>query len=1447
MGLVLRANGQRAFAECNIICGPSIFSSFAPVSARFTRKKVVCPMPPKRKAQQSVASATRCVFCRKPGLGANTKHLAQCRKAKAAFAPGSRGPSFLNINEQLGEEGVLSLFGFRAVPRHGGASETVNAPFQPPLQPGCPPESIVGQTIYVQGESSPFHQSGTESDVGSDMSLSPPDCDVNDASLDEEGEESLAPDNNAQTKSRDLVDSDSESIRRRVLDHGEYSGDPEDDIFSSSGDNRGDGSLVQARGELCGMQYNFTMSTYEKEKEAWEKQIAAQARMQSALQHDPSLNEYQHVAEWSWSSHRSNEFLERISKDDPTLGVCMSVPADCHRGSENIFSDSDLSMIRLIDYCDMNPVNSRKSLDGLMQIIREESRDRGFDPTQCPSRHTVSEKVKKKYGMGKHPQVARITVSSETASPSMEDRDEDTTDAAWRFQKEQGLSERYTVNCMAFSVRDSILDLLDDMSIFGDLDNLAVNRLPLNPFGVYQNQNGYADEVPDGTWYADTIERMTALAPERDPFVPGLDFLLPLILYCDKTGTSLNQRYPLEPFLLTTAIIKRCLRNYPRSWRIAGYIPDLETKSSAERAEIGRRNKGATSQSYHLALGYVLKGFQQVQDDGIVTWLRLGTFQKKVRLRVEIAFIVGDGKSADMLTCRLPGCHPTRRISRCCRTLQQDCDQVLQTCSYINKDDVPSNTEEALSTLFERIGMTPKEVQETMPPLKPVAEDDDDSTDGGTEGLPVSTMPSIEAAVAAIAEARDILDQESFHPARNAFLHCEIRFGLDPRGVWGANPIDLMHAFQSGIVRYVVKMAMDKLAPKKQVKLDRLVHRLFHNLRCREKTNGYPRINFSKGFSKLTMITSDEWIGKLFVLFLVLQTREGTAVFDSIFGKKHVLEEVQLPEHPNGPDKDRDYVREQIVALEAKANELEAAKKARVQKNPKPSKRASLKPANKHRGGQQKTGEESAVPPVQNASGSAEDDPESMLRKCSCEDFLELAEALLSFHAWYKTERIPIDSNTGKVSTDSIRLSIQKLLALVRFFMPREKGCGWRIQKFHDILHLADDIERFGSPRNFDAGPQESGLRTWAKLPALTSQTRGYNVFVQQVAQRTYEYLCFCKAKRQNGILGAKDRCFEAAIERNKATQSLAEEDASSTNIESSCSGKRFRVYQLCRDGPAPQTHVCGGRNQRKSQFHVHPVIEDFLRKQDDMEEGNDTVAPKPDRNGNLHWELHTEATISCDYLNYEGKKQDLFLIRADPDFKKEGPWYDWVMVDFEIGGERVETREYHRCLKRKMGAKSYKEKGCAETMLDEDRTFHRVNRVPCKVLAVTKEEATGEVMVLVHACCFRKQKRDQEEDSCLTEVWQLNYACRKKAWKETTLVEIDGEQRAIEAARQRTSYFPELLWVSANSITAPCFVVEENPGIHEDLDTTLHSAYLERSRILLVRDHARWGQMFTW
>ena len=113
--------------------------------------------------------------------------------------------------------------------------------------------------------------------------------------------------------------------------------------------------------------------------------------------------------------------------------------------------------------------------------------------------------------------------------------------------------KRNIVDVVCFNARNMILDLLEDQAIFGNLANLVVNNT--NPFLPYVNPRRKSMELIDGTWYSETITRLKSYA--KDPLIPEVEFVLPLVLYVDKTGTSINQRYPLEPFIFTTAILSR--------------------------------------------------------------------------------------------------------------------------------------------------------------------------------------------------------------------------------------------------------------------------------------------------------------------------------------------------------------------------------------------------------------------------------------------------------------------------------------------------------------------------------------------------------------------------------------------------------------------------------------------------------------------------------------------------------------------------------------------------------------------------------------------------------------------------------------------------------------------------------------------------------------------------
>jgi hypothetical protein len=688
--------------------------------------------------------------------------------------------------------------------------------------------------------------------------------------------------------------------------------------------------------------------------------------------------------------------------------------------------------------------------------------------------------------------------------------------------------------------------------------------------------------------------------------------------------------------------------------------------------------------------------------------------------------------------------------------------------------------------------------------------------------------PGREEAKSVVEEAKKKLDKLHFTPVRQAFMARCIRFGLDPRNIWGANPVDLMHAFQSGILMYLVKMVLDKLPTKKQAQLDKLVHKLFHCLRSNER-HTYPRMNFTKGFSKLTMLTSDEWAGKLFVILVVLHTEEGRKLFKD--AKTFEANGVELPpDFKENFKKDAEY-------LESAANNLDQILRPLASVEKEVYKVIPMTEEEEDK--QQKELEKKK-------KGKQPEEEEEMARKCSATDFTELAEALLCFHAWYKMGVLKVRED-GKINTSVIRTSVARMLGMVRWYCPRKKGKGWKLQKFHDILHLAMDIERFGHPSNFDAGPMESGLKYWAKLPALTAQMRGYNTFVKQVAWRTFEFQCFAKALRKNGIAGTslqpkpsphpqedeeevdeandneEEKDGEELVEVQElqpelvaAVEAVGEEHKEAKDSVK-LKGTRYRVYASPPDGVHPNTGKPGLTIYKPSQafinkknqggFVVSPVIENYLRFQ--PKEDHEKL-PWTSKNDERYWDLRTEATIA---LSGSGKKVSL---RCHPNYRNEGPWYDWVIVHFE-------TDE------------------AFEDLPADHRPQYQRDCVPCKILAFAEHQPKGskktETWILVHGCNFRKTENESKMDSCLLEHWELAYH------------DLSSHIPADGSGDNEHYWSPVLNWIKPESILCRCLVVEEEPGIFENVPmakSKTKKTEKPSNKVLLIKQRRLWPLEFT-
>jgi hypothetical protein len=119
------------------------------------------------------------------------------------------------------------------------------------------------------------------------------------------------------------------------------------------------------------------------------------------------------------------------------------------------------------------------------------------------------------------------------------------------------------------------------------------------------------------------------------------------------------------------------------------------------------------------------------------------------------------------------------------------------------------------------------------------------------------------------------LDAMSAHHCDNVFF--DIKFGHNPFGITLATPLDMMHLFDSGIVKCVCQTFVDSMSTDVRVQVDNLMETLFRSQRMTlSNSQKFLCTNFRGGATHLTMLSSHQWPGMMFTFScccLLLQCR----------------------------------------------------------------------------------------------------------------------------------------------------------------------------------------------------------------------------------------------------------------------------------------------------------------------------------------------------------------------------------------------------------------------------------------------------------------------------------------------------------------------------------------------------------------------------------------------
>ncbi len=585
-------------------------------------------------------------------------------------------------------------------------------------------------------------------------------------------------------------------------------------------------------------------------------------------------------------------------------------------------------------------------------------------------------------------------------------------------------------------------------------------------------------------------------------------------------------------------------------------------------------------------------------------------------------------------------------------------------------------------------------------------------------------------------EAENKLHKLSTHRCINSFHN--VCFGGDTLGILGATPTDLMHAFLEGVMTYAIRVFAAQLTPKQKASVDAVVDVIFIKENRTSERRNFPRVSYAKGITNLTLLTADEWGGVAFTLLILSMMERGRAALGITFEGATIME---------------------TMSQSSTGESVESSD------------------------GEEELSSDSSLGEGEQKESLKAD------RIITATDFIQLIEMLLSFHAWYERGA---PYKWEQDSCEKVQDSIQTMMTVVKKILPRTDGHGWKVQKFHEMLHVPHNVQRFGSPQNYDASGGERSLKYWAKQPSNTAQKRGADIFTQQVADRIQERACVEKAKRAIKFDSAVHNIPNSNYE-DKNTNGTNELDEKNSFVI----GKS--KFKLTMTGAKQAKCEClPTKKKQKGHFHVHPSIIKWF--------------------GDNH-QLHGMG-VANGYTEY---MRNGLLFRAHPNYHSNGPWFDWGIVGFETDKDQNGSTNSD-----------------SNSTISNTKGFWNTQQVPCKFLCFLTDgdlegdggnlgaEQSTEIFILCHSCDYS----DHHHDSSLCEVWELEYN--------------QIQTRDIQTNGRKQVLIPTYRLVPVDSIVDRIHVVEEYPGIQETIPLEKKIKNEWTPTVIVPTPRAFWATAFT-
>jgi hypothetical protein len=757
-----------------------------------------------------------------------------------------------------------------------------------------------------------------------------------------------------------------------------------------------------------------------------------------------------------------------------------------------------------------------------------------------------------------------------------------------------------------------------------------------------------------------------------------------------------------------------------------GYIPKIPTnKGHCSTIPVPKRS--TSQRNYHRCLACVLGHLKLLQKERPVMMFRRGDTIKAMKVICPIVSVNGDNLSQNLLCGKIANTGPTSvRMSRCCLTPFVNCDAVPHKCVRFPTSLERKLTVAALSCLY---GQDDPAYRST------------NFQQWVTLRLPHPITASEKETL--VRKRSSIADQLL---SRSLGSHCLINafHGMDlgPRTscINTATAADIMHSFESGILNHVISILLHPLPGKDVKAIDNAVETLW----CTGGGNRssfsrfFPRVSFNRGFCSLTLLSSSERVGQLFVVALLMNTTPGRTLFANRFAEDFdERRELRSSSAPNQTKRQRIW--ESLGQQEVTVRDDSSVSSAVDEESDSSNEHSIVQPQARtiYNLVEQRiilqqlqlldTVEQmKRILPTQHWQqaklvldrfmvktnlfdkllllGQMEDpvgifgdisldylnpadcvehfpqtsddvwdwpqhicelllhstehdnavDISSAREDCTIaldmDQFLELVELMLSFHSFLKYGadmlHSDLDANICAYQTNFERMMTLLTKGLKRMDNSRQ----FKIQKFVECNHFLMEHLFKGPPASFNTDTGERGLKKWAKLPAATAQNRGDHTFRQQVCQNSHQAYLLGLASTLSPL---KDQPEQMTLGSDDNPEPLHAALAIGKKYVYLFKGETWGFF-LAKDVNRP--------NLKESEQVVFPrplskwfnhQLGRWYNRQLELDPEYQLAIP-----------IYTELVLPLNVQEHTTR------LRAHPNYRGGGPWYDYAMVNYEYEDE---------------------------------------------------------------------------------------------------------------------------------------------------------------------------------